>query len=138
MYYDVSLEEYSQSTLAGFFYLTSQSNLDMHHSQVQGTSGKVASVMYLTTGSSVNMDNMSLDNLVASADCSFDHSGVVVGQLASLISVKNSYFSDNDCSYIYSDRTPVEIKGSTFTNGKRKPYVNIVGSALHIEDTIME
>ena len=108
----------------------------MSYSQVKGVIGKVASVAYLTTGSSLKMHNMELNDLAAPSDCRYPNSGVIVGQLASLIHISHSSFSNNNCTYVYSDRTPVEIQHSTLTNGLLNSYVNVVGSALLIENSV--
>lgn len=41
----------------------------MSYSEVKGTIGKIASVAYLTTGSSLVMHHMQLNNLGAPSDC---------------------------------------------------------------------
>ena len=97
----------------------------------------MASVAYLTTGSSLNLDRVWINDLEAPSGCQYENSGVIVGNLASVIRVRDSELSNNDCSYIYSDRTPVEIKNTVFKDGQNKPYVNVVGSMLSIANTTM-
>lgn len=110
--------------------------MEMSYSQIIGTIGKVASVAYLTTGSKISISHMNITDLAAPTNCKYDNTGVIVGQLASLIRISDSVLSNNDCSYVYSDRTPVEIESTTFTDGLRSPYVNMVGSALLIQDSV--
>ena len=95
----------------------------------------MASAIYLTTGSAATLQRVWLNNLEAPSDCSYENSGVIVGNLASVIRVIDSEFSANDCSYIFSDRTPVEVKNTVFKDGLRQPYVNIVGSMLSMANS---
>ena len=80
---------------------------------------------------------MWMEDLQGPSDCNFENSGVIVGNVASVIRIHDSKFSGNDCSYVYSDRTPVEVKNTIFTNGLRQPYINIVGSMLTIVNSTL-
>lgn len=124
------------STIAGFFYLSGQSSLTMRDSEVQGTVGKLASVVYATSGSSVELDTVRLNDLAGPSGCQFEKSGVIVGVQASSIAIHNSNFTANGCSYVWSDRTPVAISNSRFAQGSSSPYVSMRGSVLSISDSI--
>ena len=105
----------------------------MSYSQIQGTVGQLASAILVTSGSSVKLSNMRIEDLAAPSNCTkYEGTGVIVGKQGGSISVINSNFTANDCSYIYSDRTPVEIAHSRFVEGKRSPYVNMKGSILSV------
>ena len=65
--------------MSGFFHLSSQAELEISYSEVKGTIGKVASVAYLTTGSTLKMHHMELNDLGAPTECRYENSGVIVG-----------------------------------------------------------
>ena len=112
-----ALQQWSLSyprVIAGFFYLTSRSDLTMSYSQLEGTLGEIASAIYSASGSTVTLENSRLDNLLGPASCTYEDTGVIVGQNGGLISIVNSSFSGNACSYVFGDRTPVSVTNSVF------------------------
>jgi len=63
---------------------------------------------------------------------------VIVGHQSSYILVENSVFSGNRNSAIDSDRTPVEIRNSTFTDGNVDSFVKVAGESLIVYNSLFK
>ena len=97
----------------------------------------LASAIYVTSGSSATLDSVRINDLYSPQRCQHENSGIIVGQQGGSISILNSNFTENDCSYIYSDRTPVQISNSRFQEKcTNSPYIHMKGSVLSISDSI--
>ena len=84
--------------IAGFFYLSNNSVLQLSSTQLVNTYGSGASAIYATSGSSVSVINISINGVQGPDGCKLQNSGVIVGELALSIKVQDSNFSDNTCS----------------------------------------
>lgn len=70
---------------------------------------------------------------MASDDCKFENSGVVVSEFGKLLNINNSNFYANDCSQVRSDRTQVQITNSDFSGGLRQSYLSVTGAPVTIK-----
>jgi len=84
--------------IAGFFYLSNNSVLQLSSTKLVNTEGSGASAIYATSGSSVSVINISVNGVQGPDGCKLQNSGVIVGELALSIKMQDSNFSDNTCS----------------------------------------
>ena len=119
--------------LAGFFYATDASKLEVEDTFLKGTYGDVASAFYAAADSNLSIVHMSVEDLEGPEQCTYDKAAVIVADSAKHVSVEHTVIEKSGCSYIYSDRTPVSINNSNFMSGQHKnPYVSIRGSELNV------
>ena len=126
------------SVLAGFFYLSQRSQLNLiGDSVVQHTHGRVATAILLQGESKVFVQDSEFTDILALKDGGFEATGVIVGWQSESIIIDQSIFSGIENTNIYSDRTPVTITRSEFKHGKRSPYVAVHGSTLTMQSSKM-
>ena len=71
----------------------------------------------------MTLDEVRLTYLDAPSDCAYENNGVIVASQAAAIRVRKSTLIQNRCTYIYADRTPVELKDSVFRDSQESSYV---------------
>ena len=118
--------------------MINKSEMVLESTKLVNTYGTVASAIYASSGSKVTTVDVDMSGLEGPDDCNFENSGVIVGELADSFTITNSIFSDNECSYIYSDRSDVVVTNSTFTGGKLNPYINMKGANLRLTNATLE
>ena len=100
--------------LAGFFYLSSRSELDISKTRVANLTGKMGAAVQMTTDSTLMADWTAFMNL-ETLDKNLPQSAIIYAQNGKLIDIKNkSYFANNTANDIYSISTKVNIENSKF------------------------
>jgi len=92
--------------------------LTVSDSTLTGTYGDVASAFYATADSNLNLLGMRVENLDGPERCTFEKAGVVVADMAKLVTMENTRIARSGCSYVYSDRSSIEITNSEFDLGR--------------------
>ena len=115
--------------------MTNESTLNMSNISQTGTEGSMASAVYLNLGSTLNASSSSFTKMSAPDSCKFENSGVIVAEFAESVSLENTSITNSDCTYVYSDRTPVKLDNSLFSSGLRKPYILVKDSSIEVKDT---
>ena len=99
--------------LAGFFYFSSRSSIDLASSILTRIKGKIGSAIMLMTGSSVDASAVEFSSLTM-PDTEVLQGAVINAQNGAAISIAGSFFGNNTANDIYAASTPVNVTGTTF------------------------
>ena len=108
--------------LAGFFYFSSRSAIDLGSSILTRIKGKIGSAVMLMTGSSIDASGTEFSSLTM-PDTEVLQGAVINAQNGAHINVAGSFFGNNTANDLYAASTPVTVSGTTF----RGPIADAAG-----------
>ena len=99
--------------LAGFFYFSSRSSIDLASSILTRIKGKIGSAIMLMTGSGVDASAVEFSSLTM-PDTEVLQGAVINAQNGAAINIAGSFFGNNTANDVYAASTPVAVTGTTF------------------------
>ena len=130
--------------LAGFFYISSNSKMDVGGSIVKRTTGSLGGAAMIMTGSAVSIGEGSTFKQIQVTDVTSSSAGVIEAQNAKSIDISDSMFGYNEGADILCANTkPLSINGTNFYGNaiegappleKNSPFIKARNSELVIAD----